>query len=166
MCERHYRRWKKSGPTDNPRIDNLNQYEVAPSGCWLWTGALWPNGYGKPSIELHGTRLAHRAFYLEHVGPIPEGFDVDHRCHNADPDCERGEQCQHRRCVNPAHLEPVPRGDNLVRAIESRRMCENGLHDLTRPGAIRPGTKAQCVACWRTRYREAGARYRARKVKD
>lgn len=161
MCERHYRRWLKHGDTSDQRIDNLQQYVVLDNGCWEWTGALWSNGYGKPSTKIHGTRLAHRAFYMEHVGPVADGVDVDHRCHNADPNCVRGPSCRHRRCVNPAHLEPVSRQTNLTRAINSRLICEQRGHDLTLPGATQPGSM-QCIECWRIRYRAAGARYRAK----
>lgn len=161
MCEKHYRRALKNGDTSNPRLDNLSQYVVLANGCWEWTGAVWANGYGKTSVYVHGTRLAHRAFYIEHIGPLPEGMDVDHRCHNADPGCIRGPECPHRRCVNFDHLEPVPRQTNLIRAIGSRPFCEAGLHDLSLPGAVRPGT-SQCTECWRIRYRAAGKRYRER----
>lgn len=162
MCERHYRRWKNTGETTiAPAIDNWTQYVVLDSGCWEWIGALWSNGYGKPSVYLHGTRLAHRAFYIEHVGPVADGVDVDHRCHNADPNCVRGPSCPHRRCVNPAHLEATSRQSNLTRAINNRILCEAGLHNLKLPGATRPGTM-QCTECWRIRYRAASKRYRAK----
>ena len=35
-------------------------------------------------------------------GPIPEGLDLDHLCRN-------------RWCVNPEHVEPVTRRENLIR---------------------------------------------------
>lgn len=71
------------------------------SGCWLWGGATMHNGYGQFRYR---TRLiaAHRASYLMFVGPIPEGLDLDHLC-------------RRRNCVNPAHLEPVTRRENLLR---------------------------------------------------
>jgi hypothetical protein len=160
MCERHYRRWKRTGITDRrATIDNMSQYTVLDNGCWEWTGSLWPNGYGKTSVSVHGSQLAHRVFYTDHVGPIKDGFDIDHRCHNTDLECVRGPGCRHRRCVNPAHLEPVSRQTNLLRAITTRTVCEAGLHDLTILGATRSGT-SQCTACWRIRYRAAGQRYR------
>lgn len=161
MCERHYRRVLSSGSTANPRRDNLASYDVLAGGCWRWTGAAWRNGYGKLSVKVHGTRLAHRAFYLEHVGPIADGMDIDHSCHNVDVACPGGSACEHRRCVNPAHLMPAPHADNLARGRERTSLCRNGLHDLTLPGATRPGSR-ECTECWRTRYQAASVRYRAR----
>lgn len=149
MCERHYRRQLKHGTTANPRIDPLTHYDVNEEGCWIWRGAVWRNGYGKTSVPVHGTRLAHRAFYVEHVGPIPDGADLDHLC-------------RVRRCCNPAHLEPVSRSVNLTRGLDARNTCRSGLHDLSQPDALKPGTR-QCVQCWRIRYRKAKASYLARK---
>ncbi len=70
------------------------------SGCWLWAGFIHPkNGYG--SYRMNGrTCGAHRASYELHVGPIPDGYDLDHLC-------------RVRSCVNPSHLEPVTRRENL-----------------------------------------------------
>lgn len=149
MCERHYRRALSTGSTANPRISIFQHYYSTGTGCWKWAGALWGNGYGKTSRKVHGTRLAHRAFYIEHKGPIPEGMDLDHLC-------------RVRECVNPSHLEPVSRAVNLDRGLDARQTCRAGRHDITLPGSLKPGTK-QCVECWRTRYRKAAARYLAKK---
>lgn len=163
MCELHYRRVRLTGTTASRRVDNLTRYEVNEDGCWIWQGPLWANGYGKPSKHIHGTRLAHRAFYLEHVGPVPEGYDVDHRCHNEDPMCVRGSECPHRACVNPAHLQAVTHRENLIRGMAAQRMCEAGLHDLTIPDAVMKGTIASCVECWRRRYRAGYKTYAAKR---
>ncbi len=48
-----------------------------------------------------GMRWITRAMYELCVGPIHES-ELDHLCQN-------------RRCVNPAHLEPVSRSENLRR---------------------------------------------------
>ena|SRR5579885_311897 len=73
---------------------------VNEDGCWLWTGAL-SEGYGRQRVR-DFVYLAHRLVYELLVEPIPEGFDIDHLC-------------RVRRCVNPAHLEPVTRAENLRR---------------------------------------------------
>jgi hypothetical protein len=73
------------------------------AGCWLWTGSLNHGGYGHTS-RIGGSTLAHRvAWYLTH-GPVPDGLTLDHLCRNP-------------RCVNPAHLEPVPLAINRARVI-------------------------------------------------
>lgn len=81
--------------------------------CWLWTSAL-SKGYGQFAID-GVQRRAHRLAYTWLVGPIPEGLSLDHLCHGWDATCNLREKCPHRRCVNPAHLEPVPRGVNAMR---------------------------------------------------
>lgn len=84
-------------------------------GCWEWTGHVMENGYGQAAVESGIHRLAHRVSYELHVGPIPEGLVIDHRCHSDDKSCSGGDACRHRRCVNPDHLEPVTQTENMIR---------------------------------------------------
>lgn len=77
------------------------------TGCWLWTGTMNSYGYGiliagSGSKGTSKTLMAHRLSYERHVGPIPAGLDLDHLC-------------RVRNCINPAHLEPVTRRENLLR---------------------------------------------------
>lgn len=66
-------------------------YRVDPStGCWVWTGRVRTLGYGVMRIEGRDT-AAHRVSYEIHVGPIPAGLFICHRCDRPP-------------CVNPAHL--------------------------------------------------------------
>lgn len=60
------------------------------SGCWLWTG--YPSGREYGGFRLGGKHVsAHRASWLIHKGPIPDGLWVLHKC-------------DVRSCVNPDHL--------------------------------------------------------------
>lgn len=67
-------------------------------GCWLWTAACCSNGYGRFG---YGGKLvpAHRLSYAWAHGEVPEGMQVDHRCH-------------HSSCVRPDHLRLVTPGQN------------------------------------------------------
>jgi HNH endonuclease len=72
-------------------------------GCWEWRGAVSDTGYGCFEYERNRVMSAHRYSYLQLVGAIPSGLVLDHLCRN-------------KRCVNPAHLEPVTQAENLRRA--------------------------------------------------
>lgn len=73
------------------------------TGCWVWTDALNTNGYGVVwDPEKKRQLKAHRVAYEELVGPIPDALTLDHLCRN-------------RACINPAHTEPVSRGENVLR---------------------------------------------------
>lgn len=81
------------------------------SGCWVW-GDLDARTYSRVGVGGR-TRLAHRVVWEEVVGPIPEGLDIDHLCRN-------------KACVNPDHLEPVTRAENMLRAEVRRAQCPKG----------------------------------------
>ncbi len=58
-------------------------------GCWNWTGAISPTGYGRAWLA-HREYIAHRLVYWLTVGgPLPQ--ILHHECRNT-------------RCVNPDHL--------------------------------------------------------------
>lgn len=101
-------------------VDRIKaRIEVLPNGCWHWPGAT-SAGYGRVAwTDSDGVKRwggTHRVLYADAHGEIPEGFDVDHQCH--DPETCRPEvakDCPHRRCCNPGHLEAMSRRDNLLR---------------------------------------------------
>jgi hypothetical protein len=111
-----------------------------PSGCWTWTGAL-RNGYGDTCVD--GERYAHRWSYEHFVGPIPDGLTIDHLCRN-------------KRCVNPAHLEPVAMRENILRsdsasAVNARKThCIRG-HRLPAPSVMNSRQERICRPCERIR---------------
>lgn len=96
-----------------PFAKRWNHVVKHPNGCWHWTGTILKGGYGQ--LKHRGKKaLAHRFFYEELVGEIPEGLVLDHTCHN-ESDCVGGDGCMHRRCVNPSHMEPTTRKINTQR---------------------------------------------------
>lgn len=119
--------------------------------CWLWTGRLYPNGYGHHGGRRSalGDRLAHRLAYELAVGSIPNGLVLDHLC-------------AVKRCVNPEHLEPVTQQENLVRAMGG--LCRSG-HPMTEDNVYtRPDGKGRmCRTCRNQRSVESRARRRTRR---
>lgn len=118
------------GPKPRPAWERAQKWidRNGPNGCWLWTGTVGNSRYGlivgarKPQGG-HRKHLVHRLAYENLVGPIPEGFTLDHLC-------------KRRECVNPAHLEPVTlkenvlRADGWARANAAKTHCPRG-HEYT-----------------------------------
>lgn len=122
-----------------------DRYEVdTKTGCWNWTGQLDWDGRGR----WQGV-MAYRAVYIEVVGPIAEGLELDHLCLN-------------KRCVRPDHLEPVTRLENIRRRTALRTHCKWG-HPFDEANTYRPkspnGWEVRiCRACNRRRVAESKAR--------
>jgi len=76
--------------------------------CWPWTRAISSKGYGKFSPQRGQHFLAHRWSYEALIVAIPDDLQLDHLC-------------RVKTCVNPWHLEPVTRAENLRREHEARR---------------------------------------------
>ena len=79
-------------PLNETIRDRFDAKAAKSDGCWKWTGVKNPAGYGL--INPGGRAppwLAHRVSWTIHVGPIPSGMCVLHRCDNPE-------------CTNPEHL--------------------------------------------------------------
>lgn len=113
------------------RAAQLKSYTIDPtSGCWLWSGCVGKDGYGK--VKRQGkTVRSHRLFYEHYVTTIPQGLVVCHRCDNplcVNPehlfvgtplDNERDKDRKARRSPSPSvsHKHRLPRGDNHHKAV-------------------------------------------------
>lgn len=118
--------------------------EITPS-CWLWTAAI-TDGYGSiHSSYLRRNLRAHRFAYELLVGPIPVGLQLDHLC-------------RVRRCVNPAHLEPVTARENIMRGVgmgarnARRTHCPKG-HPYEGDNLLLDKTGRRCRTCIKDYFR-------------
>lgn len=111
--------------------------EVAPSGCWLWTGSRQRDGYPH-YYHKGGMMMAHRASFAMLVAPLTPGLEIDHLCGVP-------------HCVNPAHLEEVTGKENRRRKYASITRCKND-HAYTYDNTYRrPNGRRDCRACIRAR---------------
>jgi HNH endonuclease len=114
--------------------------------CWLWTGYLLWNGYGR--FRIGDTEWkAHRWFWEQKHGLLLPGFCLDHLCRN-------------RHCVNLQHLEAVTfrenllRGETLTRAHAQKTHCLHG-HLYTPENTIKKPGGRECRECNRIRTNKA-----------
>jgi hypothetical protein len=126
--------------------------------CWLWTEGQRVKGYG--GIKHEGKRVyAHRVAYELLVGPIPEGMDIGHKCHDeaaAVGLCNNPVTCPHHACCNPNHLKPESRSVNLLASPltqaainKAKTKCKRG-HEFTlentRIKNVEKGWRS-CITC-------------------
>jgi hypothetical protein len=140
LCGTHYMRWRKYGdPLVNHRpelemsfwerfwikVDKngpISSYRPDLGPCWIWTSARDGTGYGQIYLKRRSYQ-AHRLSFEFTAGPIHKGLEVDHLC-------------RVHECVNPSHLEPVTRRENIRRGTSpiarnmNRTHCSAG-HEYT-----------------------------------
>jgi hypothetical protein len=182
LCSACRRRWRRRG-WDLPQGERNRQTweEIladvmrgrTEDECWPWAKALTEQGYGVNSTTGFKTGLAHRAVFIHFTGQDITGLELDHLCHNEDPDCLGGPKCLHRRCVNYRHLQLVSGAENLARRksesmasgaakrVAQKTHCSNG-HELTEENIYWFRNKRLCRICRKNSRTRTEAKRKAR----
>lgn len=121
--------------------------------CWLWTSSVNTDGYGTIRPTRGKTTCVHILMYTRHIGPVPEGLELDHICGN-------------RRCCNPKHLEPVTHRENVLRGNSPSALCARKTHcacglELVPYTGARKKLKRWCPPCWKLKAKLAQRKWRA-----
>lgn len=148
-------------PKPRKAIDRFVEKTRPVGECIEWTG--WIDRYGYGQFRLSGANGAmvgaHRFSYEFHVAPIPAGLHIDHLCRN-------------RKCVNPAHLEPVTVRENLFRspiapaAINAAKTHCLRNHPLSGENLYVANGRRHCRACRRDNDRKRKSRLRLARIKE
>lgn len=84
------------------------------TGCWLWTGATNPWGYGNVKLKRSKKTInSHRLSWILHRGEIPKKLLVLHKCDTP-------------ACVNPEHLWLGTAKQNTQDMVSKKRNRNGG----------------------------------------
>lgn len=170
-CRKHWYRWRRHGdpaftkraaPRWTKRTPAIERFlaKIAVSGtppyCWEWLGARDKRS-GYSIFASPEGQSGHRFAYAYFVDPcLPDTLTIDHICRN-------------HGCVNPAHLEAVPSGVNVLRglglsAMNARKThCKRG-HPFDEANTKRDWRgNRMCGACYVASYKRSNAKQRQRR---
>jgi hypothetical protein len=97
------------------------------NGCWLWSGCVQENGYGRITIR-YRTQYTHRVAFEAAGGVLVDGMDICHRC-------------DIRRCCNPGHLFQGTRRDNVNDCVSKGRASKGYRHSILLRGELAGNSK-------------------------
>lgn len=140
LCNKHWLRWRHHGTTDllQPTLEERFWAKVTKTAdCWIWTGSRKADGYGRWRIPTgsgsNGPQMyTHRVAWEWANGPIPEGRQLDHICHNTS-------------CVRPDHLRVATPKENQEHRVTANKGNRSGVRGVTWNGSG-----------WSARVRHAG----------
>lgn len=139
-------------PAGNTQLERIvSRFVVQPNGCWHHPSVPNADGYAQTKFgwPVAKSTLIHRLSWLNSNGEIPEGMVLDHLCH--DPAvCAGGVTCEHRRCVNPEHLQLVTASNNskkTVRLIQYKTHCKHGHTLKNNLYVYANGKRRGCATC-------------------
>lgn len=115
LCPKHRQRFAALGTTALTTTRTLppddkfaRRIEPEEYGCWMWNATKTYDKY--PKLYVGGGRKevrTHRWAYERFVGPIPDGYEIDH-------------MCSRTLCVRPSHLQALT-PDEHRRVTEARK---------------------------------------------
>jgi len=117
LCSKHYSQARRAGKLGRRSTHELFLAKLVPdSGCLIFTGAINSTGYG--SFNAGGRpMLAHRYAWEQANGPIPDGAEIDHTCHNT-------------ACCFPAHLRLADRKQNMEHQKGAHKGSTSGIRGV------------------------------------
>lgn len=144
-CDRCGLEFVPANPSQRFHSDacKLRAYSRVAGSCWYWTKSLNEDGYGRIRAG-NQMRLAHVVSFELFHGPVPEGHEVRHTCHN-------------RACVNPVHLVSGTHQDNMDDMVAAGRQSHGG----GRPSSLAEWDKEWI--CWLYSQRRATQQELARR---
>lgn len=122
---------------------------ITDDGCWEFEGAQ-TLGYGVVGVHRRTWRLHRLAYYVMCDWDLPDRLVIDHLCRN-------------RLCWNVEHLEPVPRGLNVLRGEAPTMVAYREgrcLRGHLNPDMYEYGGRRQCAVCARASARRRTAERR------
>lgn len=127
-CRKHYAHFWRRGLEPLPRPTTEERFWAKverTSTCWLWTGSVVGNGYGKLLVD--GREVgAHRYAYELLVGPIPPGLTIDHgESALRETDSARNLDCHTRTLGGPCPTSSTPRSGSASTHSRATRYWRN-----------------------------------------